>query len=80
MQAQDLSDKGIDYAVQEIQALLKKEMQDNPMAKTAFEAFLVNTLTASMLSCPQGINIPAENANQTNVCIEKVELISNARM
>ncbi|MFJ3387387.1 hypothetical protein [Lysinibacillus sp. NPDC086135] len=77
VQAQDLSDKGIDYAVKDIQAILKKEIKDKPMGKTAFETFLDNTLNASKLSCSQGINIPAEKTNQTNVCIEKVELISN---
>lgn len=76
VQAQDLSDKGIDYAVKDIQALLEKEIKDRPMGKSAFESFLVNTLTAPILSCSQGINIPAENNNKTHVCIEKVELIS----
>lgn len=77
VQAQDLSDKGIDYAVKDIQAILKKEIKDKPMGKTAFETFLDNTLNASKLSCSQGINIPAKKTNQTNVCIEKVELMSN---
>ncbi|MGE7997407.1 hypothetical protein ACQKOF_01745 [Lysinibacillus sp. NPDC093190] len=77
VQAQDLSDKGIDYAVKDIQALLEKEIKDRPMGKAAFESFLVNTLTAPILSCSQGINIPAENNNKTHICIEKVELISN---
>lgn len=77
VQAQDLSDKGIDYAIKDIQAILKKEITDKPMGKTAFEAFLDNTLNAPKLSCSQGISIPAEKTNQTNVCIEKVELISN---
>ncbi|UPW84303.1 hypothetical protein [Lysinibacillus sp. Ag94] len=77
VQAQDLSDKGIDYAVKDIQALLEKEIKDRPMGKAAFESFLVNTLTAPILSCSQGINIPAENNNKTHVCIEKVELMSN---
>lgn len=77
VQAQDLSDKGIDYAVKDIQALLEKEIKDRPMGKAAFESFLVNTLTAPILSCSQGIYIPAENNNKTHVCIEKVELMSN---
>lgn len=77
VQAQDLSDKGIDYAVREIQTFLAKGIKDNPMGKSAFENFLVTTLTSSKLSCSQGIEIPAENHNKTNVCIEKIDLLSN---
>ncbi|MGE7092977.1 DUF7305 domain-containing protein [Lysinibacillus sp. NPDC048646] len=77
VQAQDLSDKGIDYAVKDIQSFLAKGIKDNPMGKTEFEGFLVNTLTSAKLSCTQGIKIPAENNNETTVCIEKVELVSS---
>ncbi|WP_409368574.1 hypothetical protein [Lysinibacillus sp. 38-6] len=77
VQAQDLSDKGIEYAVKDIQAFLAKNIKDNPMGKTAFELFLENTLKSPKLSCTSGIKIPAENKNETNVCIEKIERISS---
>lgn len=88
IQAQDLSDKGIDYVVKDIQTYLEDEIIDNPMGKTAFNTFLTNTLGKSTLSCPidtdseaikasKGIKIPGENSNSTMVCIADVAEIKN---
>lgn len=88
IQAQDLSDKGIDYVVKDIQTYLEDEIIDNPMGKTAFNTFLTNTLGKSTLSCPidtdseaikasKGIKIPGENSNATMVCIADVAEIKN---
>lgn len=88
IQAQDLSDKGIDYVVKDIQTYLEDEIIDNPMGKTAFNTFLTNTLGKSTLSCPldtdseaikasKGIKIPGENSNSTMVCIANVAEIIN---
>lgn len=82
--AQDLSDKGVDFVVGDIQKYLEKEIVDNPMGKTEFGDFLNETLNATALKCPVegqpipvniGISIPAENNNTTKICIDEVKNI-----
>lgn len=86
IQAQDLSEKGIDYAVGDIQKILEKQIVATPMGKTEFGGFLNTTLNNSNLKCPAdgqpfpnntGLQIPAENNNLTKVCIENVQMIKN---
>lgn len=74
VQAQDLSDKGIKYAVDDLQQYLENEIKNNPMGKTQFYNLLENTIK---VNCPDGIEIPGEKASQTKVCIDHVEMISN---
>lgn len=76
VQSQDLADKGIDFAVKDIQATLEKGIKNNPMGKAAFETFLLSTLNNPNLSCTKGIEIPADNNNKTTVCIENIEPVS----
>ncbi|MGM9950424.1 MAG: hypothetical protein ACI33P_09850, partial [Lysinibacillus sp.] len=85
--AQDLSDKGIAFAVNDIQRTLEQAIKTTPMGKTAFENLLVSTLNKTALKCPAagqpipdhiGFHIPAENDNITKVCIEAVKMITNA--
>ncbi|MGM9967115.1 MAG: hypothetical protein ACI383_06495 [Rummeliibacillus sp.] len=74
VQAQDLSDKGIKYAVDDLQKYLENQIKNNPMGKTQFYNLLDNTIK---VNCPDGIEIPGEKASQTKVCIDHVEMISN---
>lgn len=74
VQAQDLSDKGIKYAVDDLQQYLENQIKNNPMGKTQFYNLLENTIK---VNCPDGIEIPGEKASQTKVCIDNVEMISN---
>lgn len=85
--AQDLSDKGIDFAVNDIQNTLEKQIIATPMGKTEFGTFLDTTLTKTNLKCPAagqplpnniGFHIPTENNNITKVCIEAVKMITNS--
>ena len=87
IQAQDLSDKGFDYVVGDIQKTLEKQIVATPMGKTAFGEFLDDTLNNSALACPPvgqpvpdriGYTIPAENNNSTKVCIEDIKMITNS--
>lgn len=85
--AQDLSDKGIDFAVNDIQNTLEKQIIATPMGKTEFGTFLDTTLNKTNLKCPAagqplpaniGFHIPTENNNITKVCIEAVKMITNS--
>ena len=85
--AQDLSDKGIDFALSDIQRTLQQEIKATPMGKTAFENLLISTLNKPALKCPAagqpisettGFHIPAEKNNKTKVCIEAVKMLTNA--
>ena len=76
IQAQDLSDKGFDYVVGDIQKTLEKQIVATPMGKTEFGTFLNTTLNNVNLKCPAegtsipnniGYHIPAENNNSTKV-------------
>lgn len=87
IQAQDLSAKGVDYAVGDIQKALEEQIVATPMGKTEFGTFLDTTLNNVSLKCPAigtpipnniGYLIPAENNNSTKVCIEAVNMITNA--
>lgn len=76
--AQDLSEKGIEYAVKDIQNIIEKEIIARPMGKTDFSAFLDKTVNDLALRCPTGgIEIPSENGDKTKVCIEAVNMIKN---
>lgn len=79
VQAQDLSDKGIKYAVNDIQLFLQNEIKNNPMGKTDFYQLLEDKIKPN---CSEGggITIPGEKQDQTKetkVCIDRVEMVSN---
>lgn len=85
--AQDLSDKGIDFVVGDIQKILDKEIVKTPMGKTIFGTLLDTTLNDPALKCPAegqafpdtvGIKIPGENSNHTKVCIDSVNYIGGS--
>ncbi|MEO4053322.1 hypothetical protein [Solibacillus sp. CAU 1738] len=87
IQAQDLSDKGIEFAVGDIQKTLEEKIKATPMGKTEFGTYLDKTLNNSNLKCPDegqpipdniGYKIPGENSSFTKVCIEKVDMIISA--
>jgi len=87
--ATDLADKGIEFAVNDLQKKLENDIKQNPMGKTDFYLHLNSMLSnenlvANKLKCPPvnfdipeniGYKIPAENNSFTKVCIEKVEEI-----
>lgn len=73
VQSKDLADKGITYAVNDLQNYLEKTIKNTPMGKTQFNNLLNNTVK---ITCPQNIIIPGEKNSKTNVCIEKVEQVS----
>ena len=84
IQATDLSEKGVDYIVKDIQNLIETEIKTNPMDKDEFSDFLDKTLGNNNLKCPSdgkvpheniGIKIPGENGSSTKVCIEKIQYI-----
>lgn len=84
VQATDLAEKGIEFAVTDLQKKLEIEIKQNPMGKRQFGLHLDATLNATILQCPPtGSNIPenigfkirGENNTQTKVCIKKVEKI-----
>lgn len=85
VQSKDLADKGTDYLLKELNLFLETYVKPGNRTKTDFENTLLNTIaTTGKYGCEQitgadkpGINIPGENASSTNVCIDKVELISN---
>lgn len=79
VQAQDLSDKGIKYAVNDIQLYLQNKIKNNPMGKTDFYQLLENSIIPNC-SNGGGITIPGEKQDQTKetkVCIDRVEMVSN---
>lgn len=85
--ATDLSDKGIEFAVGDIQKTLEEQIVATPMGKTDFGKLLDNTLKNAILKCPDagntipdeiGYYIKAENNNKTRVCIEDAQMIKNA--
>lgn len=79
VQAQDLSDKGIKYAVNDIQLLLQNAINSKSMGKTEFSKLLEDTIIPNC-SNGGGIIIPGEKQNQTKetkVCIDRVEMVSN---
>lgn len=84
VQATDLADKGIEFAVGNIQKTLQDQIKLTPMGKTEFEKYLKQTLENTNLQCPAagqpipdniGFKIPGENGSYTRVCIEKIEEI-----
>ena len=83
VQATDLADKGVEFAVKEIQKKLETQIKETPMGKTDFGMFLDSTLKNLSLKCPStstfpdtiGFKIAANNQGYTKVCIEKVEPI-----
>ncbi|WP_146551187.1 hypothetical protein [Rummeliibacillus sp. SL167] len=79
VQAQDLSDKGIKYAVNDIQLYLQNEIKNNPMGKTDFYQLLENNIIPNC-SDGGGITIPGgkqDQTKETKVCIDRVEMVSN---
>lgn len=76
VQAQDLSDKGIKYAVNDIQLLLQNAINSKSMGKTEFSKLLEDTIIPNC-SDGGGIEIPGEKASQTKVCINQVEKVSD---
>lgn len=93
IQAQDLSDKGIDYVVKDIQQQLEKVIQgDNTNGKKGVSKYTFETEFLDMLGegnnssnkyhdirCERnkGIEIDGENSSKTFVCIESVKTVSN---
>lgn len=87
--ATDLADKGIEFAVNDLQKKLIDEIKKNPMGKTDFYLYLNSifsneNLVNNNLKCPAsnnkipeniGYKIPGENNSFTKVCIEKAEEI-----
>lgn len=82
VQATDLADKGIEYAVNDIQKTLEDEIINNPMGKTDFGKFLEKTLKKPALQCTVaeqasiGYEILTDNQSYTSVCIQDVDKIS----
>ncbi|AMO84026.1 hypothetical protein B857_02081 [Solibacillus isronensis B3W22] len=84
VQSKDLAEKGIDFAVNDIQKQLT-DLISHPTIKVGKEKFkseLVQILSKSALQCPLvgqpfpdsiGYKIPGNNSSYTRVCIEKVE-------
>lgn len=84
VQSKDLADKGIDFAVNDIQKQLT-DLISHPTIKVGKEKFkteLVKILSKSALQCPLagqpfpdsiGYKIQGNNSSYTRVCIEKVE-------
>ena len=79
--ATDLAEKGIQFAVTDLQKKLEIEIKQNPMGKRQFALYLDDTLNATNLQCPTtGSNIPenigykisGENNTKTKICIKKV--------
>ena len=89
VQAKDLSDKGVDFAVNSIQNILLDSLTDSNnnfvMTKSEFEKLLNSTLSKAELQCPTplpemtmdtkfGIEIAGTiDGAKTLVCIDKVE-------
>lgn len=84
VQSKDLADKGIDFAVNDIQKQLT-DLISQPtvkIGKDKFKTELVRILSNPFLQCPLagqpfpdtiGYKIPGSNASYTKICIEKVE-------
>lgn len=84
VQSKDLADKGIDFAVYDIQKQLT-DLISQPTVKVGKDKFkteLVRILSNSALQCPRagqpfpdtiGYKIPGSNDSYTKICIEKIE-------
>lgn len=79
IQAQDLSDKGSKFLLNDINQFLTKEVDKGIYGKDAFLNLLVSTLSSNNYKCPidgvknpgdYGVTIPGENESKTNVCIK----------
>ena len=79
VQAQDLSDKGSEFLLNDINQFLTKEVNKGIYGKDAFLNLLITTLSNNSYKCPIdgvknpdefGVTIPGENASKTNVCIK----------
>ncbi len=84
VQATDLADKGVEFAVNEIQKTLETQIKLTPMGKTKFYDYLDEILEQPKLKCNNaeisptnnlGYKIQGENNTFTSVCIEKVDFI-----
>lgn len=84
VQSKDLADKGIDFAINDIQKQLT-DLISQPTIKVGKEKFkteLVRILSKPPLQCPLagqsfpdtiGYKIPGSNDSYTKICIEKIE-------
>lgn len=87
VQAQDLSDKGSEFLINDINQFLTKEVARGTYGKDAFLNLLVTTLSSNSYKCPAdgvknpyefGVTIPGENESKTNVCIKgPIRMVSN---
>lgn len=91
VQSKDLADKGIDFAINDIQKQLT-DLISQPTVKVGkdrFKSELVRILSNSALQCPRagqpfpdsiGYKIPGSNDSYTKICIENVEpVLTNGR-
>lgn len=84
VQSKDLADKGIDFAVNDIQKQLT-DLISHPTIKVGKEKFkteLIRIISKPALQCPLpgqpfpdsiGYKIPVSNNSYTKICIEKIE-------
>ncbi|WP_339263567.1 hypothetical protein MKY07_01420 [Solibacillus sp. FSL W7-1472] len=84
VQSKDLADKGIDFAINDIQKQLT-DLISQPTVKVGKDKFkteLVRILSNPVLQCPLtgqpfpdtiGYKIPGSNNSYTKICIEKIE-------
>lgn len=73
----DLADKGIDYAVNDIQKQLEDKIATGTVTKSEFETFLKTNIDNSNLLCSKnGIELSSNlTDSNTKVCIEEIHLI-----
>lgn len=85
VQATDLADKGVEFAVNNLQKTLVEQIKLTPMGKLDFALLLDKTFKSTNLQCPLtensipdniGYKISGENNTQTKVCIERVDNVS----
>ncbi|MER2008531.1 MAG: hypothetical protein ABS939_13860 [Psychrobacillus sp.] len=76
VQATDLADKGIDFAISNLQKTLEDYITNNQVGKSEFSNFLNNTLKNPQLACSlsgnTGFLIPTDNNSTTKICIENI--------
>lgn len=79
IQAQDLADKGITYAVNDIQKYLENGLngKTNGIKGDEFQKLIENSIDKNTkIKCPSSMVIPSSDNSNTKVCIEEVRKIS----
>lgn len=81
VQATDLSDKGTEYMINDLQKYLENQIKTNNYGKNDFYDLLDNTFNDTKYKCSNnsssGYTIPADNNSETKVCIERVDPVSS---